>query len=141
MEDFGLLQKAWKNLIRTLEHERSAGEIVQKNLADFDEKRRMNGKPVEGRLAEYCRCGKKDCPDLTAGLAGHTLRWVLHTKEGTLSVRNKEVEAYKRALEFNKLYHDALRDLQRYAEICEKVYRALGYCKKGEFERYLKSYS
>ena len=141
MKDFDLLKKAWGNLMSTLGDIKAEGETAAIYIEGYDEKRRINGEPVEGEVREYCRCGKKDCPLMSAGASGHTSRFHLQTADGATHVPKSQVEAYRTAAEYNKMYKKALRQINKYRETCEKVYKALGYIGKDRtFESYLKAF-
>lgn len=135
-----LMTRAWSNLLQVLEKVRAEGEKAFDELAELDAKRRVGGRIIEGNIAEYCRCGKKDCPDL--GKPGHSIRYHLQTTAGAVNIPKKQIDTYRQALEFNAKYHQALRAIKRYEQICERSYRALGYIGRGgSFQNYLKSFS
>lgn len=139
MQDQKLLGKAWKNLIRTLEDIRIKGEDAAAKMEEYDNKRRINGRIIEGTIAQYCRCGKKDCPEL--GSPGHSIRYHLQNAEGAIHIPKKELARYEAALDYNRLYHEAVRDIAKYERMCERSYKALGYVGRNmSFNSYLSSF-
>ena len=139
MKDFDLLAKASDNLIRTISKLKVEAETAYTLIETHDKLRRIDGEPIEGEVQEYCRCGKKDCPEL--GTAGHTTRFQLQTPSGKVHIKKANVERYKQAAENNKKYHEALKKVESLKETVEKVYKALGYIGRDRtFESYLKSF-
>jgi len=123
-DDFNLLRKAWGELMDMLADIRSRGEVAVVYLNEYDKRRRVDGKPIEGEVMEYCRCGKKLCSE--AGKPGHTTRYHLHTASGSVHVPKAQAEAYKLAAEYGRMYRRALKDIQLYEDIFLKVCRAVG---------------
>jgi len=140
MKNQELLRKAWANLPLELDGVRRLGEDAAANLQELDEKRRVDGQVVNGVIAAYCRCGKKECPDL--GSPGHSLRYHLQSAEGAKHIPKERLDEYQAAVEYRKLYTKAKSDIKKYKNVCEGVYRVLGYVsRKRDFESYLLTYT
>ena len=140
MRDMELLERAWANLLIELDCVRRLGEEAAANLQELDEKRRVDGEVVNGVIAAYCRCGKKECPDL--GKTGHSLRYHLQTAEGATHIPKKRLGEYQSAAENRRLYLKAKSDIRKYRSVCEGVYRVLGYVsKKRDFDSYLLTFT
>ncbi len=140
MQNQKLLDRAWANMMLELEGIHRRGEEARSKLQELDEKRRVDGQPVEGVIAEYCRCGKKDCPEL--GTPGHTTRYQLQDTDGATHIPKKRIDEYRAAVEARKLYKQAQRDIEKYERVCERVYGVLGYVsRKRSFESYLLTFT
>ena len=139
MKDEKLVRRAWAQLLLELDGIRREGELALEKLEDLDAKRRIDGAVIEGSIAEYCRCGKRDCSAI--GTPGHTIRYHLQTADGARHIPKKRIEEYRTALAYNKQYRRAMHEIKRYRQTCEKCYKALGrVSRRRSFDSYLLSF-